>query len=151
MRGSLKTVLGFVLLGFTGSSVFGDCHCQRAPESETTHWGGNMRIEVEQKSTLKMLHGRVEYDGKPLGNALVEVFAKDGHIPSGLDGRSEQKRLAACKTKNDGEFCFKDLPSGKYEIRSSIDTGWDVTYVVLTVDTKKGKNRRLHLPMNVGT
>ena len=110
-----------------------------------------MSIELEQKSTLKMVQGRVENGGKPLPGALVEVFVSEGHVPSGSDEKSEQKRLAACKTAEDGKFCFKSLPSGRYEIRSSIDTGWDVTHAVVTVDTKNGKTERLHLPMHVGT
>jgi protocatechuate 3,4-dioxygenase beta subunit len=151
MERALKIALSFVLLGFAGSSVLGDCKCGRPLEGETTHWGGNESIELEQKSTLKMVQGRVEYGGRPLRGALVEVFASEGRIPIGNDEKSEQKRLATCKTAEDGEFCFKNLPSGRYEIRSSMDTGWDVTRVVVTVDTKNGRNERLHLPMYLGT
>ena len=98
-----------------------------------------------------MVQGRVENGGKPLRGALVEVFVSEGRIPSGSDEKNDQKRLAANKTAEDGRFCFKSLPSGRYEIRSSIDTGWDVTHVVVTVDTKNGKNERLHLVMYLGT
>ena len=150
MERALNIALSFVLLGFASSSVLGDCKCVRPLEGETTHWGGNTSIELE-KSILKMVQGRVENGGKPLRGALVEVFASEGPIPSWNVGKGEQKRLAACKTAEDGKFCFKNLPSGTYAIRSSIDTGWDVTHVVVTVDTKYGKNERLHLPMQVGT
>jgi hypothetical protein len=110
-----------------------------------------MRVELEQKSPLKNLHGRVEGAGGPLQGALVEVFLNDEASPNGRNEKREQKRVAACKTAEDGEFCFKNLPSGRYEIRSSIDSGWDVTYVNVTVDVKKGKNQKLRLLMQVGT
>jgi hypothetical protein len=152
MERALQIALSFALLGSASSSVVGDCKCVRPQEGETTHWGGNMSIELEQKSTLKIVQGRVENVGKPLRGALVEVFESDGHILRGSGGeRQEQKRLAACRTSGDGKFCFKNLPSGTYEVRSSIDSGWDVTHVVVTVDAKKGKNDKLRLSMNVGT
>jgi hypothetical protein len=151
MERAVKIVLSLVLLGFTGPSVLGDCKCGGLPEGETTHWGGNMGVELEQKSTLKMVQGRVENGGKALRGALVEVFMSDGQISSGSDEKSGRKRLGACKTAEDGKFCFKKLPSGKYEIRSSIDSGWDVTHVVVTVDTENGNNERIHLPMQLGT
>jgi hypothetical protein len=105
MERALKITLSFALLGFTGSSVLGDCKCARPLEGETTHWGGNMSIELDPKATLKV-QGRVESVGKPL----------------------------------------RSLPFGRYEIRSSIDTGWDMTHVVVTVDTKNGKNRKTSSP-----
>jgi len=147
-----RITLSFALLSFTGSSVLGDCKCGRPLKGETTHWGGNMSIELEQNSTLKMVQGRVvEHGGEPLQGALVEVFVYDGHVPREGDNKRQQKSLAACKTAEDGKFCFKNLPSGKYEIRSSIDTGWNVTHVVVTVDTRNGQNETLQLPMSLGT
>ena len=151
MARAVKIVLSLVLLGFAGPSVLGDCKCGGLLEGETTHWGGNMSVELEQKSTLKMVQGRVENDGKPFRGALVEVFMSDGQIYSGSDEKRGQRRLGTCKTGEDGKFCFKNLPSGRYEIRSSIDSGWDVTHVVVTVDTKNGKDEKIHLPMQLGT
>ena len=85
-----------------------------------------------------------------ISGALVEVFVSDGRIPTQGDEQPHQKRVAGCKTAEDGEFCFKGLPSGRYEVRSSVDNGWDVTHVVVTVDAKNGNSERLDLPMQLG-
>ena len=135
----------FLMFGFTGTLVLGDCRCERVLEGETTHWGGNEAIVDEQKPTLKVVQGVVENAGMPLRSALVEVFVGWKYAPTG------KKRVAACKTAEDGKFCFTNLRSGKYEIRSSIGKGWDVTHVLVTVDIKNGKDASLDVAMQVAT
>lgn len=88
----LEIALSLSLLGFACSSVLGDCKCERSLEGETTHWGGNVRVELEQKSSLKTLQGRVENHGSPLQGALVEVFLNDEHTPNEHDEKREPKR-----------------------------------------------------------
>jgi hypothetical protein len=51
-----------------------------------------MRVELEQKSSLKTLQGRVENHGSPLQGALVEVFLNDEHTPNEHDEKREPKR-----------------------------------------------------------
>jgi hypothetical protein len=97
MERVLGIALSFSLLGFACSSVFGDCKCGRPLEGETTHWGGNMRVELEYKSPLKNLHGRVEVGDGPLQGALVEIFLNDEASPNGRDEKREQKRLRLVK------------------------------------------------------
>jgi hypothetical protein len=58
-----------------------------------------------------------------LAGALVEVYDK----PEGLllcwkereAIKSKQRKIAACVTGNDGEFCFDKIPADKYELRCS--------------------------------
>ncbi len=65
--------------------------------------------------------------------------------------KSNQKQVAACKTGPDGESCFKGLPSGKYELRSSIDGGWDVTHIYVIVDARKGEDQAIEVEMHLST
>jgi hypothetical protein len=48
----------------------------------------------------------------------------------------KQKELAACVTAEDGKFCFRHLPPGKYELRASLNAGWNITHVYVVVDKK---------------
>jgi hypothetical protein len=134
-------------------SVLGDCKCHRAADNETTHFGGNEAVVFVAEESHRRLAGTVHApDGTKLGNALVEVFDHPEYLlgDKPLETRPEQKRLAACRTAPDGKFCFPNLPSGKYELRSSVGSGWDVTHVYVVVD-KKGQTKNIQVRMSLGT
>ena len=82
----------------------------------------------------------------PLENALVEVFDHPEYLlKTGTEAKPpDQHRLRACLTSADGRFCFENPPSGKYELRSSINSGWDVTHIYVVVSTKVGEAKKLH-------
>ena len=95
------------------------------------------------------------YDARPLEHVLVEIFDHPRYL---LSDRSlqpatqvTQKRLAACLTSADGKFCFRDLRSGKYELRSSLDGDWNISHVYVVVGNKAGKRKSLQVKMSVGT
>jgi hypothetical protein len=141
------------LVPLTGSAL-GDCKCERPQKGETTHWGGNMRVEIERKGDVKMLHGVVENHETPIQGALVEVFKNAEYsLRESSNGSRKAKlsRVTTCRTGADGKFCFRNLATGKYQIRSSIDSGWDVTFVNVIVDTRTGKDEQIDVPMEVGT
>lgn len=145
-----------ILSMLVAPSLLGDCKCSRLDKGETTHWGGNqMVVVVEEKNHRKMQRTIEMYDSRPVKNALVEIFDHPeyllGQSSSSMRDHPEQKRLAACRTRADGNFCFRDLPSGKYELRSSISSGWDVTHVYVVLDSKAGQNKSLVVLMEVGT
>jgi len=137
-------------------SVLGDCKCHRPDKEEATHWGGNQVVVFVEQKSYRNLQGTIEmYDGRPLEHALVEVFDHPEYL---LDQSSsfkrdhpEQKRVAACRTGADGKFCLRNLPPGKYELRSSLSSGWDVTHVYVVLDKKAGQGKALHVRMELGT
>ena len=144
----------FVLIA--PAALRGDCKCARPNKEETTRWGGNEVVVVVKESPVKQLQGVVEEPGgSPFAGALVEIFNHPEYLlsdlPSAQVKKPEQQRVGVCLTRSDGKFCFKHLPPGTYEIRSSISTGWDVTKVHVTVDPKKGKSERIAVPMHIGT
>jgi protocatechuate 3,4-dioxygenase beta subunit len=110
-------------------------------------------VVVEAKA-YRRLQGRVVRLGEPVEDALVEIFDKPEYLLSpGSDSqdRPKQERLAACRTSADGKFCFRDLPSGTYELRSSFGSGWDVTHLHVMLDKKSGQNKPLEVSMHLGT
>jgi len=136
-------------------SVLGECKCSSVKEGETTHWGGNeVVVDIEKQSHHKV-HGTVQdIHLKAVEGALVEIFDHPDYL---LDQNTpftrnhpEQKRVAACRTSRDGKFCFRSLPPGKYELRSSIDSNWNVTQVYVVVD-KKGQTKKIQVRMKLGT
>jgi hypothetical protein len=72
---------------------------------------------------------------------LVEVYDKPEGLLLGWKERearkNKQRKIAACLTSNDGEFCFDKIPSGKYELRCSKPAEWNCTSVYVIVDSKQ--------------
>jgi protocatechuate 3,4-dioxygenase beta subunit len=153
----LRKVLTVAVLALINvPSGLSDCKCARPEKGETTHWGGNEMIVVIERAPYKHLRGTIESsDGRPVDGALVEIFNHPEYLlndlPNEKRDRSEQQKLAACRTKADGKFCFRGLAAGTYELRSSIGTGWDVTHVHVSVDPKKGKSEEFNVRMHLGT
>src|SRR5215831_7540480 len=132
-RSAIRSLSFLLLLGSTDTSAVGACVCYPPEKGETTHWVGNLVTVFAEKKAYRVL-GRVVVgpDGKPLAEALVEVFTKPEYLLSEKTyarGEPGQRRVAACRTKADGKFCFSGLKSGKYELRSSNNhsPGWNVS------------------------
>jgi hypothetical protein len=148
------TALFFCLL--VSPSFFGDCKCGVPDKREATRWGGNEMIVVKEKSNFRKLEGIVEMSGdRPLENALVEVFDHPDYLLDTSHSRSagppEQKRLAACLTAKGGKFCFRNLRTGSYELRSSIGSGWNVTHIYMVLDKHSKQVEKLKVLMRLGT
>ena len=122
------------------------------------HWGGNQRVVVADEIPCKEIRGTVyEETGQPANGALVEIFTHPEYLLQvrsiGIKNEDEpqQRRIATCRTGPDGKFCFRNLAAGKYELRSSIDSGWDVTSIYVVVDPSKGKQKVMRVDMHLGT
>jgi Carboxypeptidase regulatory-like domain len=130
-----------------------DCACHKPEKGDKTRLGANMMIVVPMEKTYRELRGTVQMsDGRALENALVEILDNaDYLLRSGPLKQPRQTRLAKCVTGPDGKFCFRHLPSGTYELRSSIDTGWNVTHVRVTVNKRFGAPEEFAVVMTLGT
>jgi len=123
--------------------------CEPAKQGDTTRWGGNERIILDEPLPLSRIEGIVHFHStQALSNVLVEVIPNpDAHNDD--DSSNSKKRIAACITSRNGKFALR-LPPGRYELRFSLDTGWNVTSTVIVV--KKGAPRRyLDISMQLGT
>lgn len=150
--GEAISVLLFVAI--TCPAVLGECKCRPPENGETTHWGGNQSIVLMEKRSYRELEGIVQsYDGKPIEHALVEVFDNPEYLleHGPIASRPTQKRVRVCRTAADGKFCFTELPSGEYELRSSLDIGWNVTHVYVVIDKNTGGRGQIKVRMAVGT
>jgi hypothetical protein len=132
------------------------CLCGKIAEGEKTHWGNSIREPDIEKDKLKLVRGVVKVGNDPLSGALVEVFdnpearinREPGSDPEDL-GR-KQNRVAACKTGGDGQFCFSNIPAGKYELRISHQAAFDPESVIITVAAKGGSRKRLQVALRPG-
>jgi protocatechuate 3,4-dioxygenase beta subunit len=129
-----------------------DCTCHKPEKGDKTRRGANIMVVVPMEKSFRELRGTVQMpDGRVLENALVEIFDNaDYLLQSGPLKQPHQTRLAKCVTGSDGKFCFRHLPSGTYELRSSIDTGWNVTHVHVTVDKRSGASEEFTVVMSLG-
>jgi hypothetical protein len=162
-----KLVLAALILASLGfvSSGGQACRCTSAPE-ETTRWGGNEFDVYNEGGIYKTIEGSVRLNSSSsesdLEGILVEVFDKPDWLlcdvrpnnPNHCTTRppSDQRRVAACTTRRGGEFCFKGLPAGSYELRISKDGQWSPAHVYLVVDPKAAEatNKPLKVELVLG-
>jgi hypothetical protein len=145
----MHLVLLTLLLLIFATSDKRDCVPARAEQQ--TAWGHSHAELNMQSQPVKAAKGTVKaLDDVPVENVLVEVFShRGGDRPQKGDADpASDKRIAACVTSANGVFAF-NIPSGHYEIRAS-KADWNSTSVLITVDTRKGKNTKLNVPLEVG-
>lgn len=149
-------VILFILSCLGGFGQKEDCKCFLPSPGVKTSWGQeNVIIKLDEP--FKSLHGKitVSSDGKPLAGVLVEVYDKPEGLLLGWKERearkSKQRKVAACVTGNDGEFCFDKIPAGKYELRCSKPAEWNCTsvYVVVAPHERKSLASQIIVPMQI--
>ena len=154
LRASLAFGLFLFVFALVAPSVLGDCKCHRPKKDEATREGANTIVITVEKDAYRRLEGTVVglSDDRLIEDALVEVFDHPEYLlsenPSAY--HPNQKRVAACHTLEHGKFCFRGLPHGKYELRSSLNSGWNITHIYVVVD-KKGHTKKIQIHMSVGT
>lgn len=135
------------------------CTCKKPAAGEVTHWS-NGQVTMKDDKVYKSLHGFVQYpNGSPAPNALVEIYDKPANVLRSWKGTRQkpirQRRIAACKTRADGRFCFIGIPSGKYELRSSKSSemccAWNPVraYVILDPRQRNSTNAAIELGLNL--
>ena len=143
----------------TNVAALGACKCVQADPIETTHYGGNEAVVVQEVRSYRSIRGVIiDRSGSVINNVLVEVFDHPEWLllpyPQLKEAQLKQRRIAACKTGDDGRFHFAGLPDGKYELRASVESGgWDVThvYVIIARSHRKGSKQQLSVEMQLGT
>jgi protocatechuate 3,4-dioxygenase beta subunit len=123
-----------VVLLFANLGVFArqsGCECKKAKEDQTTY-GSSTHVTLDER-TVKQIEGQVNSYGRPIEGVLVEVFT---HPDLTANGKQRQKRVAACLTGKDGQFCFSGIRAGKYELKIS-KPEWEFASGILMVNPKK--------------
>lgn len=132
------------------------CTCLPASAEQQTSWG-QQNVIIKHDEIFKTLRGKVSVPAsqQPLAGVLVEIYDK----PEGLlmdwkereARKAQQRRVAACVTGADGQFCFPKLPAGKYELRCSKPGEWDPTsaYVVIAPEDRHSKKSAIIVPMHL--
>jgi hypothetical protein len=152
---NLSTVL-LVLICLSTSSLASKCHCQKASEQESTHWGWQ-KVILKGESFTRRIHGQVlDPLDQPLIEVLVEVLTDPDILlmepsPDREKREGKQRRIAACKSDKDGKFCFTNLRAGRYELRCS-KTGFDAPQMIVVVtrrtDWRLGPSLTIILPVS---
>jgi protocatechuate 3,4-dioxygenase beta subunit len=148
-------ILAAVML-IASPPVLSDCRCTKALPEETTRHGGNVQVVLVDDKPYGSLQGVIEYQvGGRVDGALVELFDHGEYLTQETaDERKsppKQTRIAACKTGPDGKFCFRNVLPGRYEIRSSVGSGINVSSMSVIVDPQKGHRKLITIRMTVGT
>ena len=132
-------------------SALCDCKCKAPKSRETTRWGGNIVAVLEVKDPVRQLKGTVRLGDTSAENALLEVFTHPEYLLQGEQkSPKNQRRIAACLSDSQGRFCFHHIKPGKYELRSSMQSGINVTHLYVVID-RNGTDRNLEVVMQMGT
>ena len=139
------------------------CGCKSAAPNATTRWGGNEWIAYRQTGVFKSIRGQVVMPLAELNNdILVEVFDQPDYLICEWQDRNpnnctttppaNQRRIAACATGKDGQFCFTNLPPGNYELRISKNGEWSPTHVYVSVDptNRKSTAKPIEVTLKIG-
>jgi hypothetical protein len=128
-----------------------ECHCRKADKRETTIWGWVQESPIEGGRVNRIPGHVLTVDENPIDDVLVEVF---NHPEIRLNPKfnanepnNKQKRIALCKTNEDGEFCFSGIVPGRYEVRAS-RSGLNAASVIITLDPKSSGDK-IKVPINV--
>ena len=128
------------------------CTCELVANDVTTH-GGWIREVLEGEHVVSQIRGRTLLNGDiPEEGVLVEVFDNPDVALNQSSGKKKrtQKRVAACITKQEGEFCFRGIHPGKYELRSSKrERNTTSVIVVLVREGKRNQNQLIEVPISV--
>jgi hypothetical protein len=126
---ALRLVVPFALMPTIGA------FCQCTPTStDKTAWGGNINVVLKEPEAMRNVRGIVKDPlDKPMTGVLVEVYDHpEVAVKNPSPDRTGQGRIAACRTGETGMFSL-DLEPGKYELRFSKSSGWNVTTVPVEV------------------
>lgn len=106
---------------------------------------GNMII-VESGKNLTRLQGKIIFPNyitnveEPGKDVVIEVYRymetdKKSEVYNVPDQRDP---VASCLTGDDGKFCFRDIPSGKYVLKVGTreSTGWNGKYILVNLETR---------------
>ena len=150
MSASALTLLSCVLMS---PCVLGNCKRHQPQKGDAPRQGANMFVVQQEETPYRELTGRVElHEDTPIENVLVEVFDQPEYLLQQWSAETpKQRRLAACVAREDGKFCFRHLPPGKYELRASLNGGWNITHVYVVVDKKAGQTKKIQVRMTLGT
>jgi len=125
---------------FAAVKTNGPCTCKPATDQEQTRWG-NEHVLIDGVIRLNAVRGRVlDQNASPMLQALVEVFTRG----------TRPRRIAACFTDSDGEFCLTQLPAGRYELRCSFKNFHAVSQTIQVVRSRRVM-RRLKVMLPVAT
>jgi hypothetical protein len=141
-----------ILSVFVGLLPVGrDCHCRPAANDEAPS-SGNMVVTMNA-GTVREARGIVtDANGALFEDAVVEVYRLDSGISvnDAYKVVTDNQRLSACVTGKNGQFCFADLPPGRYVLRAGLkSSGWDPIYVTVQINPQKRSDPRKGLALPI--
>jgi hypothetical protein len=113
---------------------------------------------VKEDKTYRYLSGTIKFPNDEIASdALVEVYTHPEYLllkyPESEEKKKKQRRIAACVTGEDGKFCFGFIEAGKYELRVSQGSGFNVTHIYVEVDPsgRESTEAGIEVELSLGT
>jgi hypothetical protein len=145
----ILTLLLFFNLG--GARQDSSCRCRKAPPDEIT-LGSSTLVDLRPQRIAKVNGQVLAYGDIPLEDVLVEVFTRPDlrswTARSSPAMERRQKRVGACLTGENGNFCISGIHAGKYELRVS-KSGLTLVSGVIIVDPRRKIGAKLVVHMSM--
>lgn len=100
----------------------------------------HMVIEIDKVVTSQIKGIVLDANEDPIPESIIEIY----------ESKEGGKLVAVYKTGDDGKFCIKKLPKGKYLLK----VGWSkfgFNCTDLEVEVKGNKKKLIKVPLEVGT
>ena len=119
--------------------------CTPLRQDELTRKGYSETVVFKEKHPRSTVSGTAVFNSgtEPVDEVFVEAFLFD-------KARREYKRVAGCRTSENGKFEFANLPRGAYKIVLSKDGGYKISEILLKVDPKSRNKSPIFASVEVG-
>jgi hypothetical protein len=143
-------VAAFLALASAVPSLAANNTCMPAAETDVTRYRFNAIVMTHP--AVRAVRGVVTApDDRPMRDVLVEVYDHPEVVSATAQARRAQRRIAACFTRDTGQFSL-EVPPGSYEVRlsSSHPAGIECTSILVKVRWLAFRTR-LRVRMHVAT
>lgn len=154
MNGTQIILFLSLALCFNISVAKAKCSCEKF--SSVRFLAGSDPVTILEDKPFSKIQGvAADVFGKPPSNAYIYLFRKPSNIADknfSVSDLADEKSLFACETGTDGEFCFENIPRGKYVICAN--TPYNSSFITRTTcvlinlkPEKRRVNRKLKITL----
>jgi len=129
-----------IVILFSAIFIFGQKCVEPTNKSSERRVCSHMEVTIDEVVTSQIKGIVLDANNDPVLESIIEIY----------ESKENGKLVAVYKTGDDGKFCIKKLPKGKY----SLKVGWSrfgFNCTNLEVEIKGNKKKLIKVPLQVGT
>lgn len=153
MRIIYTVVFLSVSVFFSASTTKANCACEKYSPSRF-NVGSDPLVMISKKTVSKIQGAAFDISKKPFSKAYIYLFPISQNTADkkfDVFDLEVNQVISACETGVDGQFCFENIPQGKYVVCGNTSDGSYKTTCVFTKlkPEKKNLKRKLSLRLEI--